>query len=163
MSAITRNMREATFQITTGRPVTHTESILRQCVSAGLLSLDRGVYGPTADGVQVSNGEAIDVGYHVGRINGAHTMSAITRNMREATFQITTGRPVTHTESILRQCVSAGLLSLDRGEYGPTADGVQVSNGEAIDRVNAEVLRRRNARTIGRAILGQAMAHNSQA
>ena len=84
----------------------------------------------------------------------SHTHT-ITRNMSEATFQIANDRAVTHKEGVLRECVSAGLLVLDHGEYTPTRAGYEESNRVAVERSKAEQLRRANSRTIARSILAR--------
>lgn len=90
----------------------------------------------------------------------------LTRNMKEALNQVATGRTVRHSEGVLRECVSAGLLVLEFGEYTPTAWGYEVSNEVSADRAMLEQLRRANSRTIARNILARqgltlgSMAHN---
>jgi hypothetical protein len=63
-------------------------------------------------------------------------MSAITRTMRDAIHAISTTGETTHAPAILSQCVEAGLLVEENGEYTPTAAGFTVSadHGQAVEK-----------------------------
>ena len=78
-----------------------------------------------------------------------------THEAREATYQVTTGRAMTHSEATLREAVNAGLLTLENGEYSPTPRGLRVSNEVAMGKADLEFARRRNARIIAAARLAE--------